>query len=192
MFEINNILVSDDLYESKFLCDLNSCKGACCIEGDSGAPLEEEECLKLDEIFEKVKPYMRPEGIKAIELEGTFQIDQDEDLVTPLINDRECAYVYFAEDGGTRCAIEAAYNDGHINWKKPISCELFPVRITEYPTFTAVNVQLLDICKCACSLGKVFEIPVYKFLKEPLIKRFGEKWYKKMEETFKKKLKQIL
>ena len=186
MFEINNILVSDEIYESKFLCDLNSCKGACCIEGDSGAPLDEDECLKLDEIFEKIKPYMRPEGIKAIELEGTFQIDQDDDLVTPLINNRECAYVYFAEDGGTRCAIEAAYNDGNINWKKPISCELFPVRVTEYSTFTAVNVQLLDICQCACSLGKTFEMPVYKFLKEPLVKRFGKSWYKKMEEAVKK------
>ena len=186
VFEINNILISDDLYERKFLCDLNSCKGACCIEGDSGAPLEEEECYKLDEIFDKVKPYMRPEGIRAVEEQGTFAIDIDQDLVTPLVNNRECAYVYFAEDGGTRCAIEAAYKKGKIDWKKPISCELFPVRINEYPTFTAINVQLLDICQCACSLGKAFEMPVYKFLKEPLIKRFGKEWYQKMEEAVKK------
>ena len=145
--------------------------------------MQDEECLKLDEIYEKVKPYMRPEGIKAIEQQGTSRIDQDQDLVTPLVDHRECAYVFFADDGGTRCAIEAAYNDGHIDWKKPISCELFPVRINEYPTFTAVNVQFLDICQCACSLGQAFEIPVYKFLKEPLIKRFGEKWYEKIEEA---------
>lgn len=182
MFQINDILVSDELYESKFLCDLNSCKGACCVEGDSGAPLEEEECFKLDEIFDKVKPYMRTEGIEAVEKHGTFEIDKDEDLVTPLVNNRECAYVYFSKDGGTRCAIETAYNDGRIDWKKPISCELFPVRVSEYPTFTAVNVQLLDICKCACDFGNTFEMPVYKFLKEPLIKRFGQEWYQKMED----------
>lgn len=183
MFEINNILISDDLYERKFLCDLNSCKGACCVEGDSGAPLEEEECNTLDDIFDKVKPYMRPEGIKAVEEQGAFVVDTDEDLVTPLVNNRECAYVYFAEDGGTRCAIEAAYEKGEIDWKKPISCELFPVRINEYPTFTAVNVQFLEICESACSLGKAFEVPVYKFLKDPLIKRFGKEWYEEMEKV---------
>ena len=183
MFEINNILISDDLYERKFLCDLNSCKGACCVEGDSGAPLEEEECNTLDDIFDKVKPYMRPEGIKAVEEQGAFVVDTDEDLVTPLVNNRECVYVFFAEDGGTRCAIVAAYEKGEIDWKKPISCELFPVRINEYPTFTAVNVQFLEICESACSLGKAFEVPVYKFLKDPLIKRFGKEWYEEMEKV---------
>ena len=182
LFEIHDILISDDLYERKFLCDLNSCKGACCVEGDSGAPLEEEECSKLEEIFSDVRPYMRPEGIKAVQEQGVFVVDSDNDLVTPLVNNRECAYVYFAEDGGTRCAIESAYKEGKIDWKKPISCELFPVRVTEYPTFTAVNVQFLDICESACSLGKALEIPVYKFLKDPLIKRFGKEWYTEMEK----------
>ncbi|MBI35383.1 MAG: hypothetical protein CMP67_08475 [Flavobacteriales bacterium] len=182
MFEIHDILISDDLYERKFLCDLNSCKGACCVEGDSGAPLEEEECSKLEEIFSDVRPYMRPEGIKAVQEQGVFVVDSDNDLVTPLVNNRECAYVYFAKDGGTRCAIESAYKEGKIDWKKPISCELFPVRVTEYPTFTAVNVQFLDICESACSLGKALEIPVYKFLKDPLIKRFGKEWYTEMEK----------
>ena len=105
MQEIKDTLISDDLYERKFVCDLNSCKGACCIEGDSGAPLDEEECSKLDDVYEHVKPYMRPEGIAEIEKNGTYIMDIDCDLVTPLVNNRECAYVYFAEDGGTRCAI---------------------------------------------------------------------------------------
>ena len=179
---IKDTLISDDLYERKFVCDLNSCKGACCIEGDSGAPLDEEECSILDDIYDEVKPYMRPEGISEVEKNGTYVMDIDGDLVTPLVNNRECAYVYFAEDGGTRCAIEAAHKDGKVDWKKPISCELFPVRIKEYPTFTAVNVQFLDICKCACSLGEELSIPVYKFLKEPLIKKFGPEWYEQMEK----------
>lgn len=179
---IKDTLISDDLYERKFVCDLSACKGACCIEGDSGAPLEEEECSKLDDVYDQVKPYMRPEGIAEIEKNGTYVMDVDGDLVTPLVNNRECAYVFFGEDGGTRCAIEAAHRDGKIDWKKPISCELFPVRIKEYPTFTAVNVQFLDICSCACDLGKKLEIPVYKFLKEPLIKKFGPDWYEQMEK----------
>ena len=179
---IKDTLISDDLYERHFVCDLNACKGACCIEGDSGAPLDEEECAILDDIYDEVKPYMRPEGIAEIEKNGTYSMDIDGDLVTPLVNNKECAYVYFAEDGGTRCAIETAHKDGKIDWKKPLSCELFPVRIKEYPTFTAVNVQFLDICRCACSLGKSLEIPVYKFLKEPLIKRFGAEWFEQMDQ----------
>ena len=179
---IKDTLISDDLYESKFVCDLSSCKGACCVEGDSGAPLDEEECSILDDIYGEVKPYMSSEGISEIENQGTFVMDVDGDLVTPLVNNRECAYVYFTDDGGTRCSIESAYNDGKISWKKPISCELFPVRIKEYPTFTAVNVQFLDICNCACSLGKELQIPVYKFLKAPLKKRFGTEWYEQIDK----------
>lgn len=182
MQEVKDTLISDDLYERQFVCDLASCKGACCVEGDSGAPLSEEECSILDDVYDEVKPYMRAEGIAEVEKNGTFVMDIDGDLVTPLVNNRECAYVFFAEDGGTRCAIEAAYRDNKIQWKKPISCELFPVRIKEYESFTAVNVQFLDICSCACEMGEKLQVPVYKFLKDPLIKRFGADWYAEMEK----------
>lgn len=182
MQEIKDTLISDDLYEQKFVCDLSACKGACCVDGDSGAPLNEQECTILDDIYDEVKPYMRAEGIAEVEKNGTFVMDIDGDLVTPLVNNKQCAYVFYAEDGGTRCSIEAAHSEGKVEWKKPISCELFPVRVKEYDSFTAVNVQLLDICTCACDLGKKLEIPVYKFLKIPLTKRFGEEWYAQMEK----------
>lgn len=183
MHEIKETLISDDIFDKKFVCDLSACKGACCVEGDSGAPLTEEECSTLDDIYEQVKPYMREEGIKRVEEEGTYVMDSDGDLVTPLVNDRECAYVFFDEQGITKCGIEQAYNDGKTNYQKPISCHLFPVRLKEYPTFTAVNVQLLEICSCACDLGSSLKVPVYKFLKEPLIRKFGEDWYGELEKA---------
>lgn len=183
MHEIKDTLISDDIFDVKFVCDLASCKGACCIEGDSGAPLSEQECSTLDEIYEEVKPYMTPEGITRIEEEGTYVVDTDGDLVTPLVNNRACAYVYYDEQGGTRCAIEKAHLDGKTDYKKPISCALFPVRLKEYPSFTAVNVQIIDICACACTLGSELKVPVYKFLKEPLIRRFGEDWYTQLEKA---------
>ena len=183
MIEIKDTLISDDIFDKKFVCDLSSCKGACCVDGDSGAPLSEEECSILDDIYEDVKPYMRPEGIARVEEEGTYVIDSDGDLVTPLVNEKECAYVFFDEKGITKCAIEKAHLEGKTDYRKPISCYLFPVRLKEYPTFTAVNVQILDICSCACVLGEELKVPVYKFLKDPLEKRFGAKWYQELEKA---------
>lgn len=183
MHEIKETLISDDIFDKKFVCDLSACKGACCVEGDSGAPLTEEECSILDDIYDEVKPYMRAEGIQRVEEEGTFVMDSDGDLVTPLVNNQECAYVFFDEKGITKCGIEQAFNDGKIDYKKPISCHLFPVRLKEYPTFTAVNVQLLEICSCACDLGSELKVPVYKFLKEPLVRKFGEDWYAELEKA---------
>lgn len=183
MHEIKDTLISDDIFDKKFVCDLASCKGACCIDGDSGAPLSEEECSILDDIYDDVKPYMLPGGIARVEEEGTYVMDSDGDLVTPLVNDKACAYVFYDEAGITKCAIEKANLEGKIDFRKPISCHLFPVRLKEYPTFTAVNVQLLEICKCACDLGTELKVPVYKFLKEPLIKRFGNAWYEELEKA---------
>lgn len=183
MHEIKETLISDDIFDKKFVCDLSACKGACCVEGDSGAPLTEEECSILDDIYDEVKTYMRAEGIQRVEEEGTFVMDSDGDLVTPLVNNQECAYVFFDEKGITKCGIEQAFNDGKIDYKKPISCHLFPVRLKEYPTFTAVNVQLLEICSCACDLGSELKVPVYKFLKEPLVRKFGEDWYAELEKA---------
>lgn len=181
MIAIENTLVSEDLLEKKFVCDLNACKGACCVEGDSGAPLEENEAHILEEIFDDIKPYMRPEGITAVEEQGKYTVDVDGDLVTPLVKGKECAYVYFDENNTALCAIEKAYKEGKINFQKPVSCHLYPVRITNYKEYDAVNYHAWDICKPACKCGSKLNIPVYKFVKTALIRKYGEDWYKQLE-----------
>ncbi len=179
MFQVRNTIVSDELFEKEFVCNLSACHGQCCIDGDAGAPLDKEETQILEDVYEQVKPYLRAEGIESIEKNGTWVVGQDGDYETPLIDGGECAYVIF--DGKTAlCAIEQAYNNKDIDWKKPISCHLYPVRIKEYAQFSAVNYHKWYICDDACSLGKELEVPVYKFLKEPLIRKFGEDWYKEL------------
>ena len=178
MIEIGNTLVSDELLDKKFVCDLSACKGACCVDGDSGAPLSDEECSIMEDVYEVVKPYMTPEGIAEVEKQGNFVLDSDGDLSTPLVNNRECAYVFRDEKGITKCAVEKAFLKGESEFRKPISCYLFPVRLKEYKSFTAVNLQLIEICEPACKLGDSLKVPVYKFLEKPLIQRFGEEWYK--------------
>jgi len=184
MIQVEDKIISLDVFEKHFVCDLNACKGACCVEGDSGAPLLKEEEKILDEIYEKVKPYMRKEGIAEIENKGVAEYDADGDLTTPLVNNCECAFVTF-ENGITKCTIEKAYLDDKIEFKKPISCHLFPIRIKEYRDFDAVNYEDIKICKPACECGSKLEIPVYAFLKEPLIRKYGEVWYKELLEAVK-------
>ena len=182
MIQVEDKIISLDVFEKHFVCDLNACKGACCVEGDSGAPLSKEEEKILDEIYEKVKPYMRKEGITEIENQGVAVYDSDGDLTTPLVNNCECAFVTF-ENGITKCTIEKAYLDDKIEFKKPISCHLFPIRIKEYRDFDAVNYEEIKICKPACECGSKLEVPVYVFLKEPLIRKYGEAWYKELLEA---------
>ena len=160
-------------------CDLNACKGACCVEGDSGAPLLKEEQTILEEIYKKVKPYMRKEGVSEIENQGVAVYDFEGDLTTPLVNNKECAFVFF-EKGISKCSIEKAYIDGKTDFKKPISCHLFPIRTTEYRDFEAVNYEEINICKPACECGSKLKAPLYVFLKEPLIRKYGERWYQKL------------
>lgn len=183
MIIIDDILISNDVFDKKFVCDLNACKGACCVEGDSGAPLEDEETGILDDIYEDVKPFLRPEGIKAIEEQGKYLIDSDGDMVTPLVNGKECAYVIFDEQGITKCGIEKAYEEGVVDFKKPISCHLFPIRIKKLTQGEAINYENIDICKPACACGKKLDVPVYRFLKEPLIRHYGEEFFDMMVET---------
>ena len=184
MIQVEDKIISLDIFEKHFVCDLNACKGACCIEGDSGAPLLDEEEIILEKIYEKVKPYMREEGITEIENQGVAVYDEEGDLTTPLVNNKECAFVIF-ENGITKCTIEKAYNDGVVDFKKPISCHLFPIRIKEYRDFDAVNYEEIKICKPACECGSKLEVPVYVFLKEPLIRKYGEDWYKELLEATK-------
>jgi hypothetical protein len=177
MMKVGEVLVSDDIREKEFVCNLEKCKGACCVEGDFGAPLDESELRILEEIYPKIKSYLSPEGIKVIEKEGTHTIDDDGDLCTPVIGGRECVYAIYDKKGILKCGIEQAYNDGKINWKKPISCHLYPIRITKKKDFEAVNYHKWHICSPACSFGKELQVPLYKFLKDPLIRKYGESWY---------------
>ncbi len=192
MIHLGKTLVSEDIIEKEFVCNISKCKGICCVEGESGAPLEENETLILDQIYDSVKPYMRLEGIQAIEEQGKHIIDHEGDYVTPLVNQKECAYVIFEENGTASCAIEKAYNDGKIDWKKPISCHLYPIRVTDYSEFSAVNYHRWPICDDACSLGKELQVPIYQFTKESLIRKFGEDWYNELSlvaQEYQKNLK---
>lgn len=180
MFQIGQTIVSDEVIEKEFVCNLSACKGQCCVDGDAGAPLDKDETDVLDKIYGQIKPYLREEGIKSIEEQGAWVVGEDGGLETPLINGSECAYVIF--DGGTAlCAIEQAYNEGIVDWKKPISCHLYPIRIKEYAQFSALNYHKWHICDDACTLGKELQVPVYKFLKDPLIRKYGKEWYEELE-----------
>jgi len=180
MLQIDDKIVSLDLFTSKFACNLKKCRGACCVHGDSGAPLEAEETEILNQIYPEVKPFMRKEGIEAIEKQGTSVIDADMDHVTPLVNNKECAYVIF-EQGIAKCAIEKAYENKAVTFRKPISCHLYPIRLTKYSKFEAVNYHRWDICNPAIKQGEAENIPIYIYLKEPLIRKYGQKWYDELK-----------
>lgn len=185
MFQLGKTIVSEDILEKEFVCNLSKCKGACCVKGEAGAPLEKEEVEILKEIYTKVKPLLRKEGIQAIEEQGTSIVSDFGELETPLVNGEECAYVTFDEHNIAKCGIEEAYNEGIVDWKKPISCHLYPVRVKDYNEFAAVNYHKWDICDDACSLGKELQMPVYKFTKDALIRKFGEDWYLELEKVAK-------
>lgn len=189
MFQLGKTLVSEDVLEKDFVCNLASCKGACCIEGEAGAPLEADEVETLKAIYEDVKPFLRAEGISAIEAQGTHIKTDLGDLETPLVNGKECAYVTFTENGTASCGIEDAYNAGKVDYRKPISCHLYPVRIKKYSSFSAVNYHRWPICDDACTLGKELKVPVYKFTKDALVRKFGEDWYTELEQVAEEHLK---
>lgn len=181
MFQLGKTIISEEIFEKEFVCNLSACHGACCVDGDAGAPLEEEETKIMAEIFPLVKPYLRPEGVKAIEEQGTHIVSDFGELETPLIDGKDCAYVIF--DGNTAlCGIEQAYNEGVVKWKKPVSCHLYPIRVKEYSTFSAVNYHKWQICSDACSLGEELGVPVYQFVKEALVRKFGQEWYDELTE----------
>ncbi len=180
MILIDETVISDDIAQKFFVCNLEKCKGACCVEGDLGAPLEESELPVLEEIYEKVKPYLSPEGIQAIEEQGKYIKDWEGDYSTTTINDKECAYAIYDENQILKCGIEQAYLDGKIDFKKPISCHLYPIRITKYDNFHALNYDRWSICSDACNFGEQLGVEVYKFLKEPLIRAYGEEWYEQL------------
>ena len=180
MILIDHTVISDDIADQFFVCNLNKCKGACCVEGNAGAPLEPDELAKLRTVFPEVKPYLSPAGLQAIEAQGLYETDEDGDYVTTTVGGRECVYAIYDEQGILKCGIEAAYNDGKIDWKKPISCHLYPIRVTKYDQYHALNYDRWPICAPACGFGKELNVPVYKFVREALIRAYGQVWYDKL------------
>lgn len=182
MIVIGNTVLSDDVAERRFVCDLHKCKGACCVEGDLGAPLEEDELPVVEALVEKVLPYMSAEGRAALEAQGPYIQDHEGDYSTTTVNGRECVFAFYEANGHLKCAFEKAYEDGVTDWPKPISCHLYPIRITRYDHYQAINYHQWHICSPACSLGEALQVPVYQFLRKPLIRRFGEAWYAELDE----------
>ena len=182
MLRIEDTIFSFDILEKKFKCDLPLCLGNCCRYGDSGAPLSDMEVHLLDSIWPVVKSYLRSEGIKIIEEKGTSITDFENDTVTPLIDNRECAYTVL-KDNIFMCGIEKAWMDGKINFQKPLSCHLFPIRIKQFPGFRAVNYEELPFCSDGREEGSREGVYVYEFLKEPLIRAIGEKMYGELCRT---------
>ncbi len=174
------------MVSEQFVCDLSKCKGGCCEDGDSGAPLTNEELEELRNNVERIKPYLTPEGLKVLEKEGLYKYDQEFGWVTPTIAGRMCAYGFRDEQGIIKCGIEQAYLKQEISWKKPISCHLFPVKITKSKrqNLEYVNYEPReDLCKAACKLGKKLKVPVYLFLKDALIRKYGTDFYATLEAT---------
>ncbi len=182
MFQIDNTLVSLDVVERCFLCDLSACKGACCVEGDSGAPLEEDEADRLRDLLPVVWEDLSPKAREVIERQGVSYIDEEGDRVTSIVDGKDCVFTCYDADGTCRCAIEKAYRAGKTDFYKPISCHLYPIRLSRYRDFTAVNLHRWEVCKAAELLGEKEHLPVYKFLKEPLIRKFGAAWYEALDE----------
>lgn len=182
MIQIDDTLVSLDLIERSFLCDLSHCKGQCCVEGDSGAPLEPGEEEELKRVLPEIWNDLLPEARTVIQSQGVAYTDSDGDRVTSIVGDKNCVFTCYDTDGVCKCAIEKAYREGRVSFYKPISCHLYPVRITQYKTFQAVNYHRWDVCKAAELLGKKEQVPVYRFLKEPLIRKFGQAWYDALDE----------
>ncbi len=180
MIIVDNALISEDVFEKRFVCDLGACKGACCVEGESGAPLEAGEIGIIEDALSEIKPYMRKEGIEVVEKMGVFEVDSDGDYVTPLVNGKECAFVNFDGKGIAKCSIENAYRDGKIDFPKPISCHLYPIRLTNLKDFIAVNYHHWPICDPARACGGKLDVKVYRFLKEPIIRKFGAEFFEKL------------
>lgn len=181
MLQIDDTIISFDIFEKLFVCNLHACKGMCCVEGDSGAPLNYDEIDKLSEILPVIWDDLSNEAKDVIKNQGIFYIDQEGEPVTSIVNGRECVFTYTDKDEICKCAIEKAYNEGKTDFQKPVSCHLYPIRIQKFNDFSAVNYHKWDVCNDACILGEKLKTPLYKFLKNPLIRRFGEDWYSQLE-----------
>ena len=188
MIAIDNVLISDEIVQEQFVCDLNVCKGGCCVDGDAGAPLNKDELKKIDDVYAGVLPYLNEESKAEIQRQGRYVYDKEFGWVTPTITSKVCVYGIIDKLGIVKCGIEQAFNDGKVTWKKPISCHLFPIRIqqsrdkqTDYVNYEPRE----DLCSAACTLGAKLKVPVYVFLKDALTRKYGEEFYETLEATAK-------
>lgn len=181
MIQIDDVIVSLDVLKDKFICDLGVCKGACCIEGDAGAPVEQDEVEKLKEVLPIIWDDLDEKAKAVIDRQGVVYTDKEGDIVTSIVNGKDCVFTCYDEKGMCYCAIEKAYRAGKTDFYKPVSCHLYPIRVADYGEFKAVNYHRWEICKAAVLLGQKENVPVYKFLKEPLIRKFGQLWYDELE-----------
>jgi len=184
LIAIENILVSDEVVESQFVCDLSKCKGGCCEDGDAGAPLSKKELTELNNAYDAAKPYMTKEGVAVTEKQGRYEYDREFGWVTPTIQGKMCAYGYRDKKGVIMCAFEQAYNDGKTTWKKPVSCHLYPIKIKKSKEYEMLNYEPREsLCSPACALGEKLKVPTYVFLKDALIRKYGEDFYHLLEKA---------
>lgn len=181
MLQIDDTIISLDLLDQRFVCDLDTCKGICCVEGDDGAPLEEEEVKIIEDLLPIIWDDLTEVSKVLIKKQGVSYIDSDGEPVTSIVNGEECVFTYTDDQGQCKCAIEKAYREGKTDFYKPISCHLYPVRLQKYEEYTAVNYHQWSVCNCARKLGGKLGVPVYQFLKEPLIRKFGKEWFEQLE-----------
>lgn len=182
MIIVDKTILSDDVVKTCFVCDISACKGACCIEGDAGAPLEEEEISILEDSIDAVIPYMRKQGVDEIKRNGVFDFDSYGHYVTPLVNGNECAFVIFNEDGVALCAIEKAWQLGKVKFRKPVSCHLYPIRISKYGDFDAINYHTWNVCRPAVLNGKKLNVPLHIFLKVAISRKYGAAYYEQLSQ----------
>lgn len=183
MVQIDDVVVSLDVLRESFCCDLGACKGACCIEGDAGAPVELEEVEKLEAVLPLIWKDLSPEAQGVINRQGVVYTDEEGDLVTSIVNGKDCVFTCYDQSGCCYCAIEKAYRAGLTDFYKPVSCHLYPIRVGDYGPYKAVNYHRWDVCKAAVLMGRKENVPVYRFLREPLIRKFGEAWYRELEDV---------
>jgi hypothetical protein len=184
MIAIDNVLISDDVLQEQFVCDLAKCKGGCCEDGDAGAPLQKNEMAIVKAVYETVKPYMSRDGIAVVERTGFYEYDREFGWVTPTVEGKICAYGIRDKQGVIKCAFEQAYCDGKIEWKKPISCHLYPIKIKNTKEYEMVNYEPREsLCSAACELGKKLKVPAYVFLKDALIRKYGPEFYSGLEQV---------
>ena len=180
MIQIEDTIISLDVIEETFLCSLDACKGICCVEGDAGAPVEREELPLLNEVLPVVWDDLSVQAQAVIDKQGVAYIDTDGEYVTSIVDGKDCVFTYYDSDGTCMCAIEKAYKNGLTDFYKPISCHLYPIRVAKYKEFTAVNYHRWNVCKAATIFGKEKNVKIYQFLKEPLVRKFGEEWYEQL------------
>jgi hypothetical protein len=183
MLQIQDTIVSLDVLEEMFVCDLSVCKGICCVEGESGAPVESDEVAQLEEVLPVVWDDLSPQAQEIINKQGTVYLDEDDEFVTSIVDGEDCVFTCYDENGYCKCAIEKAYREGKTDFYKPVSCHLYPIRVAKYKGFRAVNYHRWSVCGAAVQLGRETGVKVYQFLKEPLIRKFGEEWYRQLENV---------